>query len=126
MGTGLIIGIAVAVVLFLVIVAVAVFVVITYNGLVKARNSVKNSFAQIDAQLQRRFDLLPNLVETVKRFATHEKRILENLELKGITSTYVVDLENNNYYIVGGAERVDGSTVYEYKEIVTAYDILVD
>ena len=79
MGTGLIIGVAVAVVLLLVIVGVAVFVVITYNGLVKARNSVKNSFAQIDAQLQRRFDLLPNLVETVKRFATHEKRILENV-----------------------------------------------
>lgn len=75
---GLIIGVVLAFILVLVIV-VAVFVIVTYNQLVKARNSVKNSFAQIDAQLQRRFDLLPNLVETVKRFATHEKRILENV-----------------------------------------------
>lgn len=55
-----------------------------------------------------------------------EKRILQNLELKGVTSTYIVDLEKNDYYIVGGAERVDGNIVYEYKDIVTAYDILVD
>ena len=73
-----IIGIVAAVVLVLIIV-VAVFMIITYNSLVKSRNSVKNSFAQIDAQLQRRFDLLPNLVETVKRYATHEKKILENV-----------------------------------------------
>ena len=40
---------------------------------------MKNSFAQIDTQLQRRFDLIPNLVETVKGFATHEKELLENV-----------------------------------------------
>ncbi len=79
MGAGFAIIIAVLLIVFLIVIALAVMVVITYNGLVKARNSVKNSFAQIDAQLQRRFDLLPNLVETVKRFATHEKRILENV-----------------------------------------------
>ena len=79
MGAGIAVVIAVALVVLVVVIAVAVFVIITYNGLVKARNNVKNSFAQIDAQLQRRFDLLPNLVETVKRFATHEKRILENV-----------------------------------------------
>ena len=80
MGAGIVVIIAaVLLVILLIVIALAVMVVITYNGLVKARNSVKNSFAQIDAQLQRRFDLLPNLVETVKRFATHEKRILENV-----------------------------------------------
>lgn len=73
-----IIGIAVAVILVLVIVVFA-FVIATYNQLVQSRNKVKNSFAQIDAQLQRRFDLLPNLVETVESFASHEKKILQNV-----------------------------------------------
>ena len=54
---GWIIGIGFAVILILLIV-IAVFIITTYNQLVKARNKVKNSFAQIDAQLQRRFDLL--------------------------------------------------------------------
>ncbi len=73
-----IIGGVIAFILILVI-AVAVLVIVTYNGLVQSRNKVKNSFAQIDAQLQRRFDLLPNLVETVESFASHEKKILQNV-----------------------------------------------
>ena len=51
-----------------VFVVVLTFVITTYNTLVRLRNKVKNSFAQIDTQLQRRFDLIPNLVETVKGF----------------------------------------------------------
>lgn len=62
-----------------VVVAIFVFVITTYNDLVRLRNKVKNAFAQIDTQLQRRFDLIPNLVETVKGFATHEKELLENV-----------------------------------------------
>lgn len=69
---GLIIGIVILVVIIL-------FIIVTYNKLVSLRNKVKNSFAQIDTQLQRRFDLIPNLVETVKGFATHEKELLENV-----------------------------------------------
>ncbi len=49
----------------------------TYNKLIKGRNKVKNSWAQIDVQLKRRFDLIPNIVETVKGYATHEKSIFE-------------------------------------------------
>ena len=48
-----------------------------YNGLVVARNAFKNAFAQIDVQLQRRFDLIPNLVETVKGYLAHERGTLE-------------------------------------------------
>lgn len=48
-----------------------------YNGLVTARNAYKNAFAQIDVQLQRRFDLIPNLVETVKGYMSHERETLE-------------------------------------------------
>ena len=50
-----------------------------YNGLVRLRNYVKNAWAQIDVQLKRRHDLIPNLVETVKGYAKHEKDTLENV-----------------------------------------------
>lgn len=68
--------IAIAVVAVLVILIV-IWGVSTYNKLVKGRNKVKNQFSQIDVQLKRRFDLIPNLVETVKGYAAHEKDILE-------------------------------------------------
>ena len=48
-----------------------------YNGLVTARNAFRNAFAQIDVQLQRRFDLIPNLVETAKGYLAHERETLE-------------------------------------------------
>lgn len=48
-----------------------------YNGLVTARNAFKNAFAQIDVQLQRRFDLIPNLVETAKGYMAHERQTLD-------------------------------------------------
>lgn len=62
----------------LIVVVVLVLIVISmYNGLVIKRNRVKNSWSQIDVQLKRRFDLIPNLVETVKGYASHEKETLE-------------------------------------------------
>lgn len=54
-----------------------------------------------------------------------EELILKNLELKSITDTYVVDLEKNNYYILEGIKQVDGTILYEYRDIVSAYEILV-
>ncbi|MDF1741462.1 MAG: LemA family protein [Verrucomicrobiales bacterium] len=54
-----------------------IFVIGLYNGLVKLRNRYKNAFAQIDVQLKRRHDLIPNLVETVKTYMTHERETLE-------------------------------------------------
>jgi LemA protein len=50
-----------------------------YNGLVRSRNETKNSWAQIDVQLKRRHDLIPNLIETVRGYATHEQKTLENV-----------------------------------------------
>jgi len=58
---------------------VVVWVVGLYNGLVRLRNVVKNAWSQIDVQLKRRHDLIPNLVETVKGYAGHEKSTLENV-----------------------------------------------
>ena len=59
------------------IVVVGAWLAGTYNGLVRVRNMVKNAWAQIDVQLKRRHDLIPNLVETVKGYMQHEKETLE-------------------------------------------------
>ena len=67
------------IIVLLVVGVLAGFLIITYNDMIRLRNSVKNAFAQMDTQLQRRFDMIPNLVETVKGFATHEKQLLENV-----------------------------------------------
>ena len=56
---------------------VVAWLVALYNGLVRSRNAYRNAFAQIDVQLQRRFDLIPNLVETAKAYLTHERETLE-------------------------------------------------
>ena len=67
-------------VIFLAILAVLVlFFIGTYNRLITARNAFKNAFAQIDVQLTRRYDLIPNLVETAKRYMQHERETLENV-----------------------------------------------
>jgi LemA protein len=65
-------------IVFLVIVAIIVFWLISiYNGLVGLRNQFKNAFSQIDVQLKRRYDLIPNLVETAKGYMKHERETLE-------------------------------------------------
>ncbi len=64
-------------VLLIAIVIVGFLVVGIYNGLVTARNAYKNAFAQIDVQLNRRYDLIPNLVETAKAYMAHERETLE-------------------------------------------------
>ena len=67
-------GILIVIVIILVIVAV---VVGAYNGLIRSRNQIDNAWSQIDVQLKRRLDLIPNLVETVKGYAAHERGTLE-------------------------------------------------
>ncbi len=73
MGVALIVIIIVAVLLVIFV----VWLFMTYNGLVRLRNQAKNAWAQIDVQLKRRHDLIPNLVETVKGYAAHERQTLE-------------------------------------------------
>jgi LemA protein len=60
-----------------IVVIIIIFLAGTYNGLVNARNVVKNAWAQIDVQLKRRYDLIPNLVETVKGYKNFERETLE-------------------------------------------------
>jgi LemA protein len=67
------------IVLIAVIVCALVFLIFIYNRLVVLRNRVDNGWAQIDVQLKKRYDLIPNLVETVKGYAAHEKEVFENV-----------------------------------------------
>jgi LemA protein len=71
MNTLTIIGIIIAIIIILII--------LLYNSLIRLKNQVKNSFAQIDVQLKRRNDLIPNLVEAVKGYMKHEKTLLQNI-----------------------------------------------
>jgi LemA protein len=71
--TWVVIGIAVLLLLL------AVFVVVLYNRLVRLRNRTENAWAQVDVQLRRRYDLIPNLVETVKGYASHERATFEEV-----------------------------------------------
>ena len=62
-----------------IVVILVIAVIVIYNSLVAKRQNVKNAWSQIDVQLQRRFDLIPNLIETVKGYMTHEKEVLEKV-----------------------------------------------
>ena len=63
----------------LLLLALILIAVVMYNGLVQSRNKVKNAWSQLDVQLQRRFDLIPNLVEVVKQYTKHEESTLTKI-----------------------------------------------
>jgi LemA protein len=65
------------IIIVVVVVLLVLYLIAAYNGLVRSRNQVDNAWSQIDVQLKRRIDLIPNLVETVKAYAAHEKSTLE-------------------------------------------------
>ena len=65
------------IILIIIVVLILIYLGLTYNSFVVLKNRVKDQWAQIDVQLKRRFDLIPNLVETVKGYASHEKDTLE-------------------------------------------------
>ena len=69
-------------ILYIILIVVALFaiwLIAVYNGLIKARNRTKEAWADIDVQLKRRYDLIPNLISSVKGYMKHEKELLENV-----------------------------------------------
>jgi LemA protein len=68
---------SVPLIVIVILIVLALIVALIYNGLVRARNQVENAWSQIDVQLKRRIDLIPNLVQTVKGYAAHERDTLE-------------------------------------------------
>jgi LemA protein len=65
------------IIVIIVVVILVGYVIVAYNGLVRSKNQIENAWSQIDVQLKRRIDLIPNLVETVKGYAAHERETLE-------------------------------------------------
>ena len=93
-------GTALLVILGLVLVAV-IWVVAKYNQLVSLRNRIENAWSQIDVQLRRRYDLIPNLVGTVKGYAKHEKEVFEN-----VTKARSAGINAGNVKDQGSAENM--------------------
>lgn len=77
MSTGAIVGIIIAVVLVILIVAIVGWAITTYNAFVRLRNNNEEAFSTMDVYMKKRYDLVPNLVETVKGYAKHEKETLD-------------------------------------------------
>jgi LemA protein len=91
------------------VVIVGLWFVITYNGLVQLRNAVKNGWSQIDVQLKRRYDLIPNLVEIVKGYAAHERQTLEAViaaRQAGIAASTVKDQAAAENMITGALRQL--------------------
>ncbi|ASB49837.1 LemA family protein [Alkalitalea saponilacus] len=84
-----------------IIVVLALIVILIYNGLIRRRNEVDNAYGGMDVQLKKRYDLIPNLVSTVKQYVSHEKELLEKItELRAravsgsLNNDEKVDLDN--------------------------------
>jgi LemA protein len=66
-------------ILIIIVAVLALWVIMTYNGLIKLKNRVDEAWSDIDVQLKRRYDLIPNLINTVKGYAAHEKELFEKV-----------------------------------------------
>jgi len=91
------------------VVVLGLWLMLTYNGLVKLRNQVKNAWSQIDVQLKRRYDLIPNLIETVKGYASHERETLEQVvqaRQRGIDASNVKEQQEAENMITGALRQL--------------------
>jgi LemA protein len=117
------------VVVALIVVAV-VFVVSLYNGLVRLRNASKNAFSQIDVQLKRRHDLIPNLVETAKGYLKHERETLEavvsarNLAVTATATAAASPGDPSAMKGLAGAEGALGASLSRLLAVVESYPAL--
>ena len=101
-------GTALLVILGIVLV-LAIWIIAKYNQLVSLRNRIENAWSQIDVQLRRRYDLIPNLVETVKGYAKHEKDVFENVtkaRAAGINAGTVADQGQAENMITGALKTL--------------------
>ncbi len=94
-----------------ILIIVIVYAVSVYNGLISLRNQFKNAFAQIDVQLQRRYELIPNLVEAVKAYLSHEKDTLTqviNARNQAITAEQMAAKNSDNQYAINQLGEAEG------------------
>lgn len=110
---------SISVILLIALGVVALWLIFTYNGLVTLRNRVKEAWSDIDVQLKRRHDLIPNLLESVKGYMSHEKTLLEN-----VTKYRAQAMEaqsSGNTAALAQAEGMLGSMLNGLKIAVEAY-----
>jgi LemA protein len=106
---------------------VVIYVIAVYNGLVALRNQFKNAFSQIDVQLQRRYDLIPNLVETAKGYMKHERETLEAViqaRNQAATAARAVEADPTNAMAMrelGGAENALTGMLGRFFALAEAY-----
>ena len=118
--------------LLLLVVGAAFWVMALYNGLVAARNAYKNAFAQIDVQLTRRHDLIPNLVEVAKRYMAHERDTLEavisarNSALTAMAAAKAQPGSPGAMQALGGAENLLNQSLSRLLAVAEAYPELKD
>lgn len=93
---------------------VLIYLIVAYNGLVRRRNHADNAFATIDVMLKKRYDLIPNLVQTVKRYAEHESGVLSE----------IVKLRNRNYSELTPDEKVQMD--HEIRNVQRSFNVVVE
>jgi LemA protein len=103
-------------VVFGIFLLVVMFGVAIYNKLVRLRNTVKSSWSDIDVQLKKRYDLVPNLVETVKGYAAHEKAVFEN-----VTTARSTAMKTANPAEKAKAENILSETLKSLFAVAEAY-----
>ena len=103
--------------IFLAVVAIIVFYIIyLYNGLIQLKNRVKEAWSDIDVQLKQRYDLVPNLVETVKAYAAHEKGVLET-----VTQARATAMQGGSIAERAPAEAALGAAVMKLMAVAENY-----
>ncbi|HET9865006.1 MAG TPA: LemA family protein [Steroidobacteraceae bacterium] len=114
-------------ILLVLVVLLGLYAVGVYNGLIGARNNYKNAFAQIDVQLTRRYDLIPNLVETAKGYMKHERETLEaviqarNSALSGLKAAAANPGDAAAMNALTGAENQLGASLGRLFALAEAY-----
>lgn len=114
-------------IVLLVLAVMAIYVIGLYNSLVTARNVYKNAFAQIDVQLTRRYDLIPNLVETARTYMQHERQTLEavitarNVALSGLKSAAANPGNAAAVQQLASADQVLGGALGRMLAVAEAY-----
>ncbi|MGI0116200.1 LemA family protein [Zooshikella sp. RANM57] len=114
------------IILLVIVIGVVVYVISIYNNLVSKRNTYKNAFAQIEVQLKRRYDLIPNLIETAKGYMQHEQQTLTKvIEARNAAANMLKDLAQHltpdQVRKFSEAEQTLGSAMGQFNVVVENY-----